>query len=462
VRGGLERDFRARRLLVAADVLGLCGGIFAFAVLGAPHLASHFLWAALTVPVWVMLFNAYGLYAAGLRRVGHATVDDIPAMAHAFLVGTVAMWCYFQITPAGKLVFGDLLAFVGSAFVLVLGLRVVARKLALRLLGPDRVLFVGSGPMTPIIVAQITRQRSDGLEPVGVLRREENGRWPLPLKDLGALADVDAAEVITNCNIDRVIVSAEGIEDEGLLELVNICRSLGVKISALPSLSAMMGPAATVDELGGITLIGINTPTLARSHRLVKRAMDIAGAAALLLVTAPVWVAVAIAVKLDSPGPALFRQRRVGRGGDPFSLTKFRSMVIDAEARRATLLAESRQSAWLDLEFDPRITRVGRFLRHTSLDELPQLWNVLKGEMSLVGPRPLIAEEDKNVSGWARRRLDLTPGMTGVWQVTGRAHIPFEQMVMLDYLYVANWSLWGDIRLILKTIPVVLARRGAN
>ena len=182
----------------------------------------------------------------------------------------------------------------------------------------------------------------------------------------------------------------------------------------------------------------------------------------LLVLSAPVWIVAAIAVKLDSPGPILFRQSRIGRAGRPFRLTKFRSMIADAETRREALLAMSRQDKWLDLEHDPRITRVGRFLRHTSIDELPQLWNVLKGDMSLVGPRPLIAEEDRNVSGWARRRLDLTPGITGPWQVMGRARIPFEQMIMLDYLYVANWSLWADVKLLIQTVPVVLTRRGAN
>jgi exopolysaccharide biosynthesis polyprenyl glycosylphosphotransferase len=278
----------------------------------------------------------------------------------------------------------------------------------------------------------------------------------------GGLADVDPAAIIEEHRIDRVIVSAEGIEDDALLDLISVCRQLGVKISALPSLAAMMGPAATVDHLEGITLIGINTPSLARSNRLFKRTMDIVGASVLLLATAPIWIVAAMAIKLDSPGPVLFRQNRVGRGGKPLRLTKFRSMVVDAEAQRASLLASSRQAMWLDLEHDPRITRVGRFLRLTSLDELPQLWNVLRGEMSLVGPRPLIAEEDQNVNGWARRRLDITPGITGVWQVMGRAHIPFEQMIMLDYLYVANWSLWTDIKLIIQTVPVVLTRRGAN
>jgi exopolysaccharide biosynthesis polyprenyl glycosylphosphotransferase len=461
-KSGIERDYRTRRLLVAADVLALLCGIGSWSLLGVPDPSAHALWMLLTLPVWIALFTAYGLYAAGLRRVGHATVDDIPALAHAFLVGGVATWLYLQVTPAGKLVFGELLVFIGVAFVLVLVLRFLARKLALHMFGSERVIFVGSGPMTPILVRQMIRQPRHGLEAVGVLTRPENNHWPLPLPELGALAAVDAAEVIGKHAIDRVIVSAEGIDDDMLLDLVSLCRTLGVKISALPSLAAMMGPAATVDHLEGITLIGINTPSLARSNRIFKRAMDIAGASVLVALTSPAWLVAALAIKLDSPGPVLFRQKRIGRRGRPFSLMKFRSMVIDAEAQRAGLLGQSRQAQWLDLEHDPRITRVGRFLRHSSLDELPQLWNVLRGDMSLVGPRPLIAEEDRNVAGWARRRLDLTPGITGLWQVMGRAHIPFEQMIMLDYLYVANWSLWGDIKLMLQTIPVVLTRRGAN
>ncbi len=456
------RDYRTRRLLMAGDVLALAIGIASWSLLNVPHVAAHILWAALTLPLWIVLFTAYGLYGAGLRRVGYATVDDIPSLAHALLVGTVAMWLYLQLVPPGKLNFPELLVFVTLAFVLGLVFRFVARRISSRLYGHERVLFVGSGPMTPILVRQISSQQRHGLTAIAALARDENERWPLALPMAGALCEVDPAAVIKEHAIDRVIVSAEGIEDEALLEMVSVCRQLGVKISALPSLAAMMGPAATVDHLEGITLIGINTPSLARSNRLFKRAMDIVGASVLLVLTAPIWLVVALAIRLDSSGPVIFRQNRIGRRGKPFRLMKFRSMVADAEARREALLAMSRQAAWLDLEHDPRTTRVGRFLRLTSLDELPQLWNVVRGDMSLVGPRPLIAEEDQNVSGWARRRLDLTPGITGVWQVMGRAHIPFEQMIMLDYLYVANWSLWADVKLILQTVPVVLTRRGAN
>jgi lipopolysaccharide/colanic/teichoic acid biosynthesis glycosyltransferase len=190
--------------------------------------------------------------------------------------------------------------------------------------------------------------------------------------------------------------------------------------------------------------------------------MDIAGAAVLLILTAPVMAVVAVAVKLDSGGPVLFRQRRVGRGGRPLTVTKFRTMVVGAERRSDELRRFSSDPHWLLLDRDPRVTRVGRLLRVHSLDELPQLWSVLKGDMSLVGPRPLVEHEDRQITGWRRGRLDLRPGLTGLWQVLGRACIPFEEMVKLDYLYVTNWSAWRDVQLLLRTLGVLRSGRGAN
>jgi lipopolysaccharide/colanic/teichoic acid biosynthesis glycosyltransferase len=190
--------------------------------------------------------------------------------------------------------------------------------------------------------------------------------------------------------------------------------------------------------------------------------MDIVGSLVLLAVLAPVAALIAIAIKLDSPGPVLFRQQRIGRGGRPFSLLKFRTMVTGADRMVEGLLADSGDPDWLLLERDPRVTRVGAILRRSSLDELPQAWNVLKGQMSLVGPRPLVEAEDCRIRGWGRVRIDLTPGLTGLWQVLGRTSIPFRDMVTLDYLYVTNWSLWGDVKLLLSTVPVLLTRRGAN
>ena len=177
---------------------------------------------------------------------------------------------------------------------------------------------------------------------------------------------------------------------------------------------------------------------------------------------APVMLFIAIALKVGG-GPVFFVQERIGRGGDQrFRMLKFRTMVPDADKRGKELWEQSAHPVWLLLEHDPRITRFGRFLRHTSLDELPQLWNVLRGDMSLVGPRPMPPDVDEHISGWGRRRLDLTPGITGLWQVLGRTNIPFEEMVKLDYLYVTNWSLWQDVRLLVHTLPAVFRRRGVN
>ena len=169
---------------------------------------------------------------------------------------------------------------------------------------------------------------------------------------------------------------------------------------------------------------------------------------------------VGLAVRLDSRGGVLFKQARIGRNGKTFHIHKFRTMTTDAEARKEELLAENEAVGLFKIADDPRVTRAGRFLRGTSLDELPQLWDVFCGRMSLVGPRPLIAEETERIGGWHRRRLELVPGMTGPWQVLGGARIPLDEMSQLDDLYAANWSLWTDIKILLRTIPFVLARRG--
>jgi lipopolysaccharide/colanic/teichoic acid biosynthesis glycosyltransferase len=181
-----------------------------------------------------------------------------------------------------------------------------------------------------------------------------------------------------------------------------------------------------------------------------------------LLLTLPLLPLVAVAIKLESPGPVFHVQERIGRRGRRFRLYKLRTMVADAERRADELRTQSRHAAWLLLDRDPRITRVGRVLRRTSIDELPQLWNVVRGEMSLVGPRPMPPDVDRHINGWGRLRLDIAPGITGLWQVLGRASIPFEEMLKLDYVYVTNWSVWEDVRLLLRTVFAVLSMRGAN
>jgi lipopolysaccharide/colanic/teichoic acid biosynthesis glycosyltransferase len=210
----------------------------------------------------------------------------------------------------------------------------------------------------------------------------------------------------------------------------------------------------------GLPLLGLAPAKLSRSSRALKRGVDLVGSVLGLIILAPLFAAVAVATLLDTPGPVFFRQRRMGRDDEHFEMLKFRTMVEGAHLMRAELEPHNESEGLFKIADDPRITRIGRLLRRSSLDELPQLWNVLRGEMSLVGPRPLVIEEDALVEGWRRGRLLVRPGMTGLWQIYGSARIPLQEMVKIDYLYGANWSLWLDAKVLLRTVPFVLSRRG--
>jgi lipopolysaccharide/colanic/teichoic acid biosynthesis glycosyltransferase len=207
-------------------------------------------------------------------------------------------------------------------------------------------------------------------------------------------------------------------------------------------------------------VLGIRNFGLTRSSAFVKHSFDLTAGVFALIFAAPLFLVIAIAIKLDSRGKVFFRQPRVGRDGRIFEMYKFRTMYVGADELKVTLEELNETDGLFKIADDPRVTRVGRLLRRSSLDELPQLLNVVKGDMSLVGPRPLVPEEDRKVQGWARRRLHLTPGMTGNWQTLGAQRVPLHEMVKIDYLYIANWSLWGDIKALLRTAPHVFGRRG--
>jgi lipopolysaccharide/colanic/teichoic acid biosynthesis glycosyltransferase len=217
-----------------------------------------------------------------------------------------------------------------------------------------------------------------------------------------------------------------------------------------------------VDEIEGIPLLDVANVELSPFNMAVKRVFDLIVAGLLLVPLLPVIAVLAAIVKLDSPGPVFFRQERMGRGGRVFHIFKMRSMRDGAEAEREELSDENEYSGpMFKIKEDPRLTRAGCWMRRWSLDELPQIFNVVIGDMSLVGPRPLWVEEARQCEGWTQKRLEITPGITGLWQVTGRNDIPFDEMVKLDYMYVTGWSLTWDIKLLLQTIPAVLDKRGA-
>jgi lipopolysaccharide/colanic/teichoic acid biosynthesis glycosyltransferase len=258
-----------------------------------------------------------------------------------------------------------------------------------------------------------------------------------------------------------VVVPHHGWGEPGILKLVQSAKWLGIRVSLMPTVMTVVGAATAVDELDGMIVLGVPRFGLSRSSQGVKRIFDITCAAILLVVSAPLLLVVAWAVRHDSEGPVLFRQKRIGRDGQPFTMLKFRSMIVGAERLKPDLDQLNETSGLFKMREDPRVTRAGRILRRTYLDELPQLINVLRGNMSLVGPRPLIEAEDALLTGYDRHRSRLTPGMTGPWQLRGPIDSSLSELAKLDYMYASNWSIWQDIDILLGTVARVFNRRGA-
>jgi exopolysaccharide biosynthesis polyprenyl glycosylphosphotransferase len=464
-----RRDFVVRRLLAIVDVLAVSAAV-AIALrfgdqYGVVDTPPRMTWLLPILPAWVVLFKLYGLYDRDIKRISHTTVDDLPHILHALVIGTLLMWTYFAFVPPlpTKLSFRELVIFAPTALVLLPIGRALVRHAADRVVGPERAVFIGRDAGVRLLIRKVSAHPEYGIDPIGLVHLPEHEAPPQEAFDIPVLGSTERlAELVHLHDIERVILASSAVGGGQLIELLRDCQRLALKVSILPELFDAIGPSVELDDVEGVTVLGINPPVLSRSSRWIKRGMDIAGAGLGLLVAAPVMAMVAVAIKLDTRGPVFFKQVRIGKGGRRFTARKFRTMVADAEAQRDGLLSQSKDPNWLHLDHDPRITRVGRFLRQTSLDELPQLFNVIFGQMSLVGPRPLVESEDLRIEGWGRNRLDLTPGITGSWQVLGRTNIPFEEMVKLDYLYVTNWSLWTDLRLMLRTLPVVISRRGVN
>lgn len=458
------RDFALRRALLIADLLGLCLA-FAVALLIAQDrsdVAQNTLWILPTLPFWAVLFWAYRLYGRPTRRFEPTHLHDTPAIFHALILGTLGLWLFLRfVAPIQQFNLEEVVLFGLLALPLITSLRVLLRMLNLRLQGPERVFVVAPIEDVRMLHRKLRNHPEYEMALVGTLTDGE----PLGEPQLQISASLDDLEpLISSGQIDYLVVRLDDryIPQERVHELMRLCHREGVRFGCFPTVKSLFHPGVEIQHVEGVGILTSNPPVLPASAVLVKRGLDIAVSAMLLTLAAPLLALIAIVIKLDSAGPVLYRQVRVGRDGKRFRLNKFRTMVPDADARVEELMKDSSDPDWLILEQDPRVTRVGRVLRRFSLDELPQLWNVLKGEMSLVGPRPLPERDDLAVTGWARHRLDLMPGVTGYWQVHGRNNIPFCEMVELDYAYVASWSMWRDIELLLRTIPVVLRRRGAN
>jgi exopolysaccharide biosynthesis polyprenyl glycosylphosphotransferase len=458
----VRRDAIFRKLLVLADVAAAATGLAVIGLIGGHGTPAASL---LTLPLIAGFAKMTGRYERDELVLRKSTLEELPALLT--LAGADALaWSlitYIAGAQTGLRGAGVPVFWAATATALVIA-RAVSRRLAQLAAPVERVLIVGGSAARALLASSLATDPTARLEVVGFLPLEDERRvqsdWGQQSRRRQERTFDDLPAVVRELEVHRVFLIPTHADGETVLEAVRRTAALGIKVSLVPRLFEVVGSAVAFDMVGGVTVLGIRQPGLSRSSRATKRAMDIVGSTVCLLALSPLIAAVAVAIKLDAPGPVFFRQRRVGRDGEHFGILKFRSMVDGAEARREALESLNESIGNFKLAADPRVTRIGRLLRRTSIDELPQLINVLKGDMSLVGPRPLVIAEDQLVEGRHRSRLHLAPGITGPWQVLGPARPPLSEMVKTDYLYAINWSIWADIKLLLRTLSHVAARRG--
>ncbi len=437
------RDPFRRRMLALADVATALVACLSLAVFG-PGLQAAAV-ALVFVPVWIVAAKLYGLYDRDHRSLRHLTVDELPVILVWTITCLAGLAVFLQSTGLGGLTSDEAVHALVLALVGSLLLRSLARFAWRRLTPPERVVVVGG----------------DGL--AGSVRRK-----------LELFADMHASVVAEYPSFgapgrngglpaaDRIIVASETIDEPLIADLVAACRRENVKLSIVPPARGIFGTAMQLHHVADLPVIEYNTWDVSRSTLLLKRVLDLVIAGAKLVVAAPVFAAVYIAVRLSGPGRAFYVQTRAGLHGRPFAMFKFRTMRADAEAVLPALVEfDALAEPVFKLQADPRVTRVGRFLRRTSLDELPQLLNVLKGDMSLVGPRPEQVELVDRYRSEHRVRLGVKPGLTGPMQVFGRGHLSFDERLAVERDYIENLSISRDLRILALTIPSVLQGRGA-
>lgn len=445
-RSVLRRDSRFRRALALADVISAASAVtlgvavFADDQLAVPALAA--------LPLVVLVSKMLGLYDRDELLLKKTTLDEVPALFQVATLYTLLIWFLQDVFVRGQLEQGQLLSIWALLLVLMILGRGLARRLVQAFTPPERCLVLGEGfaanaieqkfAMASINATVVARAPVEGADGFG---------WLSP--------------VIHERDVHRVVIASASSDSEENLEAIRQIKLLGVKVSVFPRLFEVVGSSLEIDDIDGLTLLGVSRYGLTTSSEVLKRGMDLVVATLALVVLSPLMLATSVAIKLTSRGPMLFRQPRIGRDGAEFELLKFRTMRDGADELKPDLIGLNEAGEGLfKIAEDPRTTPIGRFLRQTCIDELPQLLNVLRGEMSLVGPRPLVRDEDRRIEGWRRNRLLLKPGMTGHWQIFGSSRIPLAEMVKIDYLYAANWSLWQDTKILLRTIPYVLKRSG--
>jgi exopolysaccharide biosynthesis polyprenyl glycosylphosphotransferase len=402
------------------------------------------------------------------ERRGRSWWDEVFSISNsATNTAVVVMAISFLLRP---LVFSRLLIIQAALLIVVLmgvwrlSLRAVRDAMRRRGIGVERVLVVGAGSVGRSVLQTIVARPDLGFKVVGFVD-DDPERGATDLGRVPALGMVDnIPRIIDQQQVDMVIITLPWHVQRKIVQIVRECERKHVKVRTVPDMFELSLSQVQVEMLGGIPLLGLNGDAhLAPSSFLAKRALDIAVSMLVLPFVTAITLVLAIAIRLDTPGPIFFTQQRVGLNGKIFRVFKLRSMVQDAEARHEEIMRQTGEDLrHPKLANDPRVTRVGRWIRRFSLDELPQIYNILRGEMSWVGPRPATPQEVQMYEPWHRQRLRVLPGLTGLWQVSGRSEVPFEEMCLLDIYYIENWSLGMDLQIMLRTVPHVLLAHGAS
>jgi len=453
--------------LAVLDVAGLAIGIYGALVLRAVLLGDTVYWQLLwdtgprqwlrfLAPITILVFLQVGLYGPRERRPGAGKVLG-GLVVVALIVLSFGLGIGYHFTTSGLIPTA-----VGTCAITIALLRAAyesASREILRFVGVRRrVVLLGAGDRLAHLRDQLLASRGGlSIDVIGSVGPSDVAGLPR----LGEGID-DLGEVLERERPAELILSEADFEENTVLDVVHLAHRYGVKVKLAPSTTELLVHEGEYVPGQGVPLFELRPPVLSGVAWVTKRVFDLLVAGVLLVVLLPLWLLVAVAIKLGSRGPILYRDRRVGVGEREFGMLKFRTMVVDAAARQSELERLNEASgALFKIKDDPRVTRVGAVLRRLSIDELPQLANVLRGEMSLVGPRPLPLRDHAMLEDWHRARYHVLPGMTGLWQISGRSGLEFDDLVRLDFTYIEQWSIWTDVSIIAKTIPAVIARRGA-
>ncbi len=415
----------------------------------------------------ILLLFTFSQARVWRRKRGEFLIDELSRVVYATAAGIGLMGIvtfFIQPEPYSRL----MLAWAFAAIVLLLTLARIARRIALSMLYKrgilaDRVLVIGADEVGRSIIRTLLARPDLGFKTIGYLHdgQSENNIGLGRIPNLGTFADLDKM-FNHHPQLHTVFIALPGERHQEIVHLLNICLQNGVRAQVVPDLLQLSMNQVEFNNMAGIPTLGIRDVGMSRSQQIAKRGMDLFFILLLWPFVLFVGVLIAIAIKLDSSGPVLYTAVRVGKNGNPFKMVKFRSMRVDAEQQKEALQAQNQADGPLfKIKDDPRMTRVGRWIRRLSLDELPQLLNVVKGEMSLVGPRPPLPEEVAQYKAWHKQRLSVIGGITGLWQVSGRSDLTFDELCLLDIYYIEHWSLATDLRILLQTIPYALFGKGA-